>query len=214
MYLGHVAAEHVARKERQKRQQRIAEKRGRESDERQRNQRFVASDVHEAAFEIVAHPGSRVHRHMAGMEREDREDDGEKREAVEAETRHHAERGERSAGEQRADHARDVELNRVQRDGIRQVVLLDEQWHQRLIRGTAERLGAAGDGGEDQYLPDPDEVEIHEHREHERGAHLDDLRRDEKPAAIVAVGHDAADQREEQDGQLAEKRIQPEIERR
>ena len=47
---------------------------------------------------------------------------------------------QRRAGEQRAEHAREVELDRVERDRVRQVLLVDERRNQRLIRGTAERL--------------------------------------------------------------------------
>ena len=39
-----------------------------------------------------------------------------------AEARDHAEGGERRAGEQRTDHARQVELNRVERDRVRHVL--------------------------------------------------------------------------------------------
>ena len=45
--------------------------------------------------------------------------------------------------EQRAEHARDVELDRIERDRVRQILLVDERRNQRLIRRPAERLRAA-----------------------------------------------------------------------
>ena len=49
-------------------------------------------------------------------------------------------RGERDAGDDRADHARQVELDRVERHGVRQVLLADERRDQRLVGRPAERL--------------------------------------------------------------------------
>ncbi len=67
-----------------------------------------------------------------------------------------ADRGERHAGEQRPEHAREVELNRVQRDGVRKILLLDERRHQRLIGRSAERLRESGDERQRQDVPDVD----------------------------------------------------------
>ena len=43
--------------------------------------------------------------------------------------------------------------------------------------------------------------------------HLHVLRREQQPPAIVPIGDDAADQREQQDRQLAEEVVEPEVER-
>ena len=48
----------------------------------------------------------------------------------------------------------------------------------------------------------------------EGGGHLDVLRAEQQPAAIVAIGDDAADEREQQDRQLPEEIVEPEEERR
>ncbi len=55
---------------------------------------------------------------------------------------------------------------------------------------------------------------IDEGGERERGRHLDELRADEQPLAIVAVGDDAAEEREEEDRQLPQEVVEPEIEPR
>ena len=78
--------------------------------------------------------------HVDVAQREDRGDHEQERDAVQAEARHHAEGRERDAGDDRPDHAREVELDRVERDGVGQVFLADQRRDQRLIRRPAERL--------------------------------------------------------------------------
>ena len=48
----------------------------------------------------------------------------------------------------------------------------------------------------------------------ERRRHLDELRAEQHVPAVVAIGDDAADQREQHDRQLAEEIVEPEVERR
>ena len=55
---------------------------------------------------------------------------------------------------------------------------------------------------------------IDEGGEREGGRHLDELRADEQPLPIVAVGDDAAEEREEEDRQLSQEVVEPEIEPR
>ena len=52
----------------------------------------------------------------------------------------------------------------------------------------------------------------HEQREREGGGHLHVLRSEQQLPAIVPIGDDAADEREEQDRQLAEEVVEPEVE--
>ena len=92
--------------------------------------------------------------------------------------------------------------------------LVDERRHQRLIRGAAEGLRHAGDERQRQDVPDADVAEVDQRRERERRRHLDVLRAEQQAASIVAIGDDAADQREQQDRQLPEKVVEPEEERR
>jgi hypothetical protein len=61
----------------------------------------------------------------------ERDDDREEREAVELSRRPRA-RVANAAGEERPDDPREVELDRVERDGVRQVVLPDERRDRRL----------------------------------------------------------------------------------
>ena len=48
----------------------------------------------------------------------------------------------------------------------------------------------------------------------ERRRHLHVLRCEQQPPAVVAIGDDAAEQREQQDGQLAEEVVEAEVEGR
>jgi hypothetical protein len=110
--------------------------------------------------------------------------------------------------EQRSDHAREIELNRVERNRVRHIFLVDERGQQRLMRGTAERLGQAGDHRQRQDVPDANDVPVDQRGERERRRHLDVLRRQQETTTILAVGDDAAEQREQQNGQLAEERVE------
>ena len=86
-------------------------------------------------------------RRRAAPEREERDDDREEREPVEAEAGGRAERVERDAREDRADDAREVELDRVQRDGVREVLLVDERRDEGLVGRASEGLREAHDEG-------------------------------------------------------------------
>jgi hypothetical protein len=63
-------------------------------------------------------------------------------------------------------------------------------------------------------VPDADDICEDEARQYECRRHLHVLRRQQQPSSIVAIGDDAADEREKQDRQLTEKRIEAEEERR
>jgi hypothetical protein len=62
--------------------------------------------------------------------------------------------------------------------------------------------------------PDADRAGVNERGQREGRRHLHVLRHQQHLPPIVAVGHDAADDSEEQDGQLAEKRVEAEVEGR
>jgi hypothetical protein len=179
--------------------------------------------VGQAGAQFVAHPPRRRRRNVLHPQHHQRVDDDQERQRVEEEAGVHrlrfavaplAERRQREPEGERTEHARDVELNRVQRHRVRQIFLVDERWDERLVRRSAERLRAAGDERQHKDLPDLHHVHEHQQGQYSRGAHLHDLRRDERAPAIVAVGEDAADERKQDDRQLLQERIEPEEERR
>ena len=94
-----------------------------------------------------------------------------------------------------------------------QILAVDQRGDQRLIRRTAERLREPRRERQRQDLPDVDAMPEDQRRERERRRHLDVLRADQQPAAIVAIRDHAADQREEQNRQLAQEVVEPEVER-
>ena len=179
--------------------------------------------VGQADPELFAHRPALGRRNVLHVQHDQRGDDHEKRQRVEQEAGVHRLRlavapvpveRQREGERHRPEHARDVELDRVQRHGVRQIFLVDERRNQRLIRRAAERLRDAGDERQRQDVPDLDGLEVHQQRERGRGAHLDALRDDQGPPAIVAVGEHAADEREQDDRQLLQERVEPEEERR
>ena len=215
--------EDFLREDRQERQHGEPEERRRCREHDQRCETAVVLHVGEPALELLFHLPASGRRNVLHAQHHQRVDDDEERQRVEQETGVHrlrlvvavaAEERQRHAEEQRSDDPRDVELDRVERDRVRQVLLVDERRNQRLIGGPAERLRAAGDERQREDVPDLDHLQVHQQRERARRRHLNDLRHDERAAAIVTVGEDAADQREQDDRQLLQKRIEPEEERR
>jgi hypothetical protein len=83
-----------------------------------------------------------------------------------------------------------------------------------LIRRTAEGLREAGDERQRQDVPDAHVSKEYQRRQDERCRHLNVLRAEQQSTAIVTIGNDAADEREEQNRQLAEEIIKSEKERR
>jgi hypothetical protein len=102
----------------------------------------------------------------------------------------------------------------ARKNGVRQVFLVNERGDERLICGTAECLRDAGDHRQRQDVPDANGVEVHERGQDERGGHLNALRHHQQLPPIAAVGDHSADQGEEQDGGLAQERIEAEVEGR
>src|SRR5262249_32611964 len=156
---------------RQERQNREPQKRRGRREDDERDQAAVVPHVLQAALELVAHALGLGRRHVLHVQQAQRVDDDEKRRRVEREggvdrlrfvVARSGEDGERGGEEQRAEDAREVELDRVERDGVRQVFLVHELRQQRLIRRTAERLRDAGDERQREDMPDLDDVEVHE----------------------------------------------------
>ena len=143
-----------------------------------------------------------------------RGDHEQERDAVEAEAHHHPDGGEGRAGHHRADDAGEIELDGVEGDGVGQVFLADEGGNQGLIRRPAEGLRTARDTRQRQDVPDLHDVEEDQRGQDERRRHLHDLRDQHHVAPIAAIGDDAANEREQQDRQLAEKAVEAEKERR
>ena len=142
----HVAPEDVLREDGQEREER---ERAEAPDEREADEpaqgRASAVGGLEPRLEVLEDAAARGSRRRAALQEEERDDDREEREAVEAEARRGTERRERDAREDRADDAGEVELDRVQGDRVRKVLLVDERRDERLVGGPSEGLGDADD---------------------------------------------------------------------
>ena len=204
----------LAREDRHERQQRKPQKRRHRGEHGQRENRRLAPRVGEAALERIQHRLVLGWPNVGHRERHQRDDHDQERDAVEAEASGRPERRHRHAREQRAEDAGEVELDRVERDGVREIFLVDERRDHGLVGRPPERLRQPGGEGQREDVADMHASLIDERRERERGGHLDELRADEQPLPIVAVGDDAAEEREEEDRQLSQEVVEPEIERR
>ncbi len=180
-------------------------------------------DVREPALQLVPHALGRGRRNVLHVQHHQRVDHDHERQRIEQEARVHrlrlvvavlTEHAQRGGEEQRAQHARDVELDRVQRHRVRQILLVDERRDERLIRGPAERLRNSGDEREQEDVPHLHHLEVHQDRQHPGGRHLQVLRCHEGPPPVVAIGEDAANQREQDDRQLLQEGVEAEEEGR
>src|ERR1017187_8798100 len=103
------------------------------------------------AYELDAFLEAGVNRIRGFLRQEAGGDDGqrqnrsEKGDGVQSEAPLLAESRQGLAGERRADHDGYVELDRIQRDGVGHVLLLDQGRNQRLISGAAEGLRESRD---------------------------------------------------------------------
>ena len=179
----------------------------------------MVAHVREAATQLVLQAVNPGRRDMFHTQRHQRVDHHQERERVQHEARAHplliaeAPFGKCRDGRaecERAKHARDVELDRVERDGVGQILLVDERRDERLIRGAAERLGETGRERQDEDVPDLHDAEEHEEGQRGRRHHLDVLRRHQRLSSIAAVGQHAADEHEEHERQALEESVEAE----
>jgi len=133
---------------------------------------------------------------------------GWKREAVQPEAPFFAELGERQSAERRADDARHVELDGLQRDGVGHVLFIDQRRDKSLVGRPAEGLRESGDERAAQNMPHANHVQHDQGSEQKRTAHLHVLRGEQELAAVHTVGDHAADERKKKNGDAAEKGVQ------
>ena len=151
-------------------------------------------------------------RRESSLDHVERDDRREERERVQPEAPGIAQVRHRDAAERRPQNARHIELNGIQRDRVGHVFLIHQRWNQRLISRAAERLRQARNEGKRQHLPHLYRVSEHQHSEDGRIHHLHILRAEQHIAAVEAVRQRAADQREQKDGDVAEKCVEPQQE--
>jgi hypothetical protein len=105
------------------------EERAGEGEEREELQRLAMPDETKAVLHLVEEAPLLVASpsHLRRSDEHQRDDHGDEGESVQAEADRGAEGGQCDAGEDRADHAREVELHRVHRHRVRYVLALHQQ---------------------------------------------------------------------------------------
>src|SRR5579872_1058735 len=113
-----------------------------------------------------------------------------------------------------ADDAGAVEHGRIESDGIHQVFLANHLYEEVLPAGNVEGIDHAQERGEQENMPD-----LHIPRESQSGEngsqnHGSDLSTDDDFLAVVTVGDNSAEGRNQEDGKLAGEAYRAEQERR
>ena len=152
-------------------------------------------------------------RRWEAHERQDN-DDSQKRDAVDSEAHDHPQRHEHTTPDQRSDHLRQIELNGVECDRVGQGRPWHERRDHRLKRWTTERLCDPGQERQHQDVSDVDDVKEDQPSQCQGAAHLKSLRRDQEASPVIAVSDHAANQCEEQEWKLSDKRVESEKEGR
>ena len=209
-------AEDVLGHHRQQRLQRERQERHQEAEDGELEQRRPVLHVGQAGAHLVGNRAADVRHRAIEAEQQQRRDHDEERQAVEQEADRQARRGQRHAGDQRAEDARQVELEGIERDGVGEILARHQGRQQRLVGRAAEGLGDAGAERQRQHRVDRHVrgAAEHERGEHEGAGRLHELRADEQPAPVVPIRDHAADQRQQQDRQLADEGVEAEPERR
>ena len=106
------------------------------------------------------------------------------------------ERRDQDAGERRADDRRHPEVHLIERRGGGYEPPLHERWCERRPGGRVERTEACSDRGEGVQEPDRRDAELRREREPEGREQETQLRDEQEPATVGAIGDDAAEQRQ------------------
>ena len=112
--------------------------------------------------------------------------------------------GDEQAGDGRTDDPGRVEHDRVEGDGVRQVLGADHLQHEGLADGVVDRRHQSEAGGQHVDLPELDGVGGDEHAEDEGGDGRRELGDEQHPALLEPVHQDAPERAEEQDRQELE----------
>ncbi len=178
---------------RQQRHQRPAEERQRTAQDHQQHQPTALAQVAERlpqrtgglfAVQRCGAPGEsharQGHQH------------GDEGKAVDEEARGESAQVEQRRGNGRADHPRDVEDERIQGNGVDQVLASHHVDHERQPRGCIDRVDDADEQRDHQQRPRRGDVEHHQSRQRQRQDEEHGLREDDERPAREAVGQPAA----------------------
>ena len=133
---------------------RHAQERHAESQNDQCLHRSLVAHELNALFQARQHRLRRLLREKTRRDHSQRNNGSKKRNRIQPEAPSLAKLRERLPGQRRSHHHRHVELDRVQRDGVRHIFFFDERRNQRLISRPAESLRKARNKRQAQNVPD------------------------------------------------------------
>jgi hypothetical protein len=190
---------------------------GRNADEGEQDQPTQGPGVPHGAqprLQALEDALRRRDRAAPARQQQEREDRGQERQGVQAEAGGGAELVEGDAGQHRAHDAREIELDRVERHGVRQVLAIHQRRHQSLISRTAEGLREPDDERQAQNHPDLHGVGEQKDREKGGAAHLHVLRAEQDTAAVHTIGQDPAEEGKHEKRRVAQKCVEAQQEGR
>src|ERR1019366_8555850 len=153
-----------------------------------------------------------TYRQESACDQQERNDGRQKRKRVQAEAPLLAQLRQSDAGERGTDGYRQVELNRIQRNGVWHVLPLYQRGNQRRVRWTAKSLREAGHKRQAEDGPDVSQSVGDQNGKDRRACHLYVLGGEQDFAPLDAVGHHPADQREQKNRDAAQKLVEREQE--
>jgi len=152
-------------------------------------------------------PGGEPHRGQAGQDRQIAQ-----RVPQEAPALTHP--SHQDAGQGRAHHPGSVDHRRVQADRVGQVLAAHHLDRERLARGDVEGVGDPQQDGQDVQMPDLDLLGQGEGGQQTGQQHGGRLGLEQDAAAVEAVGHQASQRDDQEDGNLRGKADHPQLHRR
>jgi len=179
--------------------------------ERQHNQRLhrsLFSDELNSLLQAPENRFARLHRQKPRTNHRQRDNRSQKRKRVQPEAPLLAEFRQRDASQRRTHCHRQIELDRIQRNRVRHVLLLDQRRDQCRICRPTERLREARHERQAQDGPHMLQPHHHEKRQRPGARHLYVLRDQQNLPPLNPVRHHPADQRKKKNRNSRQKLVQ------
>ena len=167
--------EDITHKDRNIRPQGHAEGGHAKREHNQRRHGLLLADELNAQLQAGEHRLFRCLRHEAVGDEKQSDDRSDEGSGIQPETPGLTDTRQCLPGKCRSNGYGHVELNRIQRDGVRHVFPVDQSGNQGLVRGPSERLRQAGDERETQNMPDVDGAGGNQNRQQPRTCELHGL---------------------------------------
>lgn len=120
--------------------------------------------------------------------------DRQKTEGVQVKASGNSDFAQSQTGSGRPNDSGEIELDRVQGNGVHQIISTDEVLHHRLIGRHAQRIGDPRQQGQHKHMPYGDDARRHQQSQNESKHHEGRLRRHEQPSPIKPIRVHASDE--------------------